>query len=80
MSRKLTHSSFPFEDPVVVIRVTGKILLEALENGVCKHPALDGMSAFALMNLSADDILQADFHRFPTSYSPLTHQEKRTIE
>lgn len=29
-------------DPVLVIRVTGSQLLEALENGVYKYPALDG--------------------------------------
>ncbi|KAL9094121.1 MAG: hypothetical protein Q9165_003536 [Trypethelium subeluteriae] len=33
---------FPFEDPVVVIRVTGEALLGALENSVSKHPALEG--------------------------------------
>ncbi|THY42898.1 5'-nucleotidase [Aureobasidium pullulans] len=33
---------FPFEDPVVVIRVKGQQLLEALQNGVSKYPALDG--------------------------------------
>ena len=34
---------FPFEDPVVVIKVTGKAILEALENGVSSYPALEGM-------------------------------------
>lgn len=34
---------FPFEDPVVVIKVTGKAVLEALENGVGSYPALEGM-------------------------------------
>lgn len=33
---------FPFEDPVVVIRVKGKALREALENGVSSYPALEG--------------------------------------
>ncbi|KAF2178226.1 5'-nucleotidase [Zopfia rhizophila CBS 207.26] len=33
---------FPFEDPVVVIKVTGKAILEALENGVSNYPALEG--------------------------------------
>ncbi|KAF2400320.1 hypothetical protein EJ06DRAFT_537921 [Trichodelitschia bisporula] len=33
---------FPFEDPVVVIRVTGKALHEALENSVALYPALEG--------------------------------------
>ena len=34
---------FPFEDPVVVIKVTGNAILEALENGVSSYPALEGM-------------------------------------
>jgi hypothetical protein len=33
---------FPFEDPVVVLRVTGKALIAALENGVSELPALEG--------------------------------------
>lgn len=33
---------FPFEDPVVVLRVTGKALTEALENSVSLVPALEG--------------------------------------
>ena len=33
---------FPFEDPVVVIRVTGKGIRGALENGVSLYPALEG--------------------------------------
>lgn len=33
---------FPFEDPVVVLRVTGKAIVEALENGVSNYPALEG--------------------------------------
>ncbi|ORY68900.1 flagellar associated protein [Pseudomassariella vexata] len=33
---------FPFEDPVVVIRVTGKAIWDALENGVSQYPALEG--------------------------------------
>ncbi len=33
---------FPFEDPVVVIRVTGKGIRDALENGVSLYPALEG--------------------------------------
>jgi 5'-nucleotidase len=34
---------FPFEDPVVVIRVSGKGIWDALENGVSLYPALEGM-------------------------------------
>ncbi|KAA8630331.1 hypothetical protein SMACR_07294 [Sordaria macrospora] len=33
---------FPFEDPVVVIKVKGKAVWEALENGVSLYPALEG--------------------------------------
>ncbi|OCL12288.1 5'-nucleotidase [Glonium stellatum] len=33
---------FPFEDPVVVIKVTGKAILRALENGISSYPALEG--------------------------------------
>jgi 5'-nucleotidase len=33
---------FPFEDPCVVIRVSGQALLAALENSVSKYPALEG--------------------------------------
>jgi 5'-nucleotidase len=35
-------SCFPFEDPCVVIRVSGSALLAALENSVSKVPALEG--------------------------------------
>lgn len=33
---------FPFEDPCVVIRVSGQALLDALENSVSTYPALEG--------------------------------------
>ena len=33
---------FPFEDPCVVVRMTGKDIVAALENGVSKYPALEG--------------------------------------
>jgi 5'-nucleotidase len=33
---------FPFEDPVVVMQVTGKQIFGALENGVSNYPALEG--------------------------------------
>lgn len=36
------RSSFPFEDPTIVIRVTGAALWAALENSVCAYPALEG--------------------------------------
>ncbi|KAK6581240.1 hypothetical protein PZA11_005931 [Diplocarpon coronariae] len=33
---------FPFEDPCIVIKVSGKAILEALENSVSLYPALEG--------------------------------------
>lgn len=33
---------FPFEDPVVVVKITGKAISEALENSVSLVPALEG--------------------------------------
>ncbi|KAF8454468.1 Metallo-dependent phosphatase-like protein [Kalaharituber pfeilii] len=33
---------FPFEDPVVVVKLPGSGILEALENGLSKLPALEG--------------------------------------
>lgn len=33
---------FPFEDPCVVIALKGECILQALENGVSKYPALEG--------------------------------------
>lgn len=33
---------FPFEDPVVVLKVTGQAIFEALENGVSSYPSLEG--------------------------------------
>ncbi|KAJ4385659.1 hypothetical protein N0V93_010088 [Gnomoniopsis smithogilvyi] len=33
---------FPFEDPIVVLKVTGKAIREALENSVSMYPALEG--------------------------------------
>ncbi|KAF8421489.1 Metallo-dependent phosphatase-like protein [Tirmania nivea] len=35
-------SCFPFEDPVVVIKLSGAKIIEALENGLSKVPALEG--------------------------------------
>jgi 2',3'-cyclic-nucleotide 2'-phosphodiesterase (5'-nucleotidase family) len=35
---------FPFEDPVVVMKVSGKGIWDALENGVSLYPALEGTS------------------------------------
>ncbi|KAG2001873.1 hypothetical protein GB937_009896 [Aspergillus fischeri] len=33
---------FPFEDPVVLLRIKGSALMDALENGVSQLPALEG--------------------------------------
>ncbi|PKY01009.1 Metallo-dependent phosphatase [Aspergillus campestris IBT 28561] len=33
---------FPFEDPVVLVRASGKAIMDALENGVSLLPALEG--------------------------------------
>ena len=33
---------FPFEDPVTVLKVTGKAIVDALENAVSKFPAYEG--------------------------------------
>ncbi|KAF5019974.1 hypothetical protein F66182_8005 [Fusarium sp. NRRL 66182] len=33
---------FPFEDPVVLLRVTGQAIFDALENSVALYPALEG--------------------------------------
>ncbi len=46
---------FPFEDPVVVIKVSGRGIWDALENGVSLYPALEGQythtpSSSVLMN------------------------------
>lgn len=35
---------FPFEDPVVVLRLSGKSILAAVENSVSLYPALEGWS------------------------------------
>jgi len=39
-------SCFPFEDPVVVVKVSGAKIIEALENGLSKIPALEGKPVF----------------------------------
>lgn len=33
---------FPFEDPVVLLKVTGQAIWDAIENGVSTYPALEG--------------------------------------
>jgi len=46
---------FPFEDPVVVIKVTGHAIWDALENGVALYPALEGK--FASLSLAICKVL-----------------------
>ena len=41
---------FPFEDPVVVIKVKGKAIWDALENGVSQYPALEGRIPYDLQS------------------------------
>ena len=53
---------FPFEDPVVVLKVSGKAIVEALENGVSNYPALEGRFP-QVSNIS-----------FETDYSKSPHQ------
>lgn len=35
-------NSFPFEDPCIVIRITGAAIVAALENSISTYPALEG--------------------------------------
>jgi 5'-nucleotidase len=53
---------FPFEDPVVVLKVTGKAIREALENGVSSYPALEGRFP-QVSNIS----FEVDYSRAPHS-------------
>lgn len=76
---------FPFEDPVVVVRVTGKAITEALENGVSLYPALEGEILCFWTGEEANTgradnelFLQADSRRFPTSDSSLILAGHRT--
>ncbi|RAR05390.1 5'-nucleotidase-like protein [Stemphylium lycopersici] len=58
---------FPFEDPVVVLKVTGKAIREALENGVSNYPALEGRFP-QVSNIS-----------FEADYSQPPHQRIRNV-
>lgn len=53
---------FPFEDPVVVLKVTGKQIVDALENGVSNYPALEGRFP-QVSNITFD----ADYSKPPMS-------------
>ncbi|KAJ8115426.1 hypothetical protein OPT61_g2925 [Boeremia exigua] len=53
---------FPFEDPVVVLKVTGHQIVEALENGASSYPALEGRFP-QVSNITFD----ADYSKPPMS-------------
>lgn len=42
LRQKDIMNCFPFEDPCVVLKLTGGAIFEALENGVSTYPALEG--------------------------------------
>jgi 2',3'-cyclic-nucleotide 2'-phosphodiesterase (5'-nucleotidase family) len=73
---------FPFEDPIVVIKASGKKLLAALENGVSLYPALEGGQSRPLFSHGcsyADVTLQGASPRFQTSPSLSTRPENQAI-
>ena len=47
------HHSYPFEDPCVVLSVTGQAIRDALENAVSLYPALEGRFP-QVSNISVD--------------------------
>lgn len=59
---------FPFEDPVVVLKVTGKQIWDALENGVSNYPALEGRFP------------QVSNIKFETDYSKPPHSRIQSAE
>lgn len=76
---------FPFEDPVVVIRLSGQAIWDALENGVALYPALEGARPFppilppghtrASLSYTGRQH-QGAFRKYPTSDSTLTRQDR----
>lgn len=57
---------FPFEDPCVVLKITGKAVWDALENGVCLYPALEGMCSVTSL-YSASNLAYLCNRSIPTS-------------
>ena len=57
---------FPFEDPVVVMKVTGKAIWDALENGVSNYPALEGLHSPATHRKQNTNVPQAASPKSPT--------------
>jgi 5'-nucleotidase len=68
---------FPFEDPVVVLRVNGRALLDALENSVSLVPALEGRSPqvsnirfeYSIRRPSGSRVVRAEVNRSPLEES-----------
>jgi 2',3'-cyclic-nucleotide 2'-phosphodiesterase (5'-nucleotidase family) len=56
---------FPFEDPVVVMKVSGKGIWDALENGVSLYPALEGIAIPPLWRIVCATTDAAFAGRFP---------------
>jgi 2',3'-cyclic-nucleotide 2'-phosphodiesterase (5'-nucleotidase family) len=63
---KFITESFPFEDSVVVIKVTGKALRTALENGVHNYPDEKEGKLFPGQTMALRNLL-TNFRKHPTS-------------
>ena len=73
---------FPFEDPVVVIRVSGQAILSALENSVSLVPALEGrFPQVSAMQFAYDASRPADSRILwvKINDTPLDLQQKYTV-
>jgi hypothetical protein len=74
--------SFPFEDAVVVVRVTGSAILAALENGVSLYPALEGrFPQVSNIRFTFDPALPAGARvsRVSIAGAPLDPEKKYTL-
>jgi hypothetical protein len=68
---------FPFEDPVVVLRVSGRALVDALENSISLVPALEGrfpqvsniVFEYSVRRPSGSRIMRAEVDRLPVEES-----------
>ena len=68
---------FPFEDPVVVLRVSGQALLDALENSVSPVPALEGrfpqvsniVLEYSISRPAGSRIIRAEIDKVPLEES-----------
>jgi len=69
---------FPFEDPCVVLKLTGGAIFDALENGVSTYPALEGrFPQVSNLRFSFDPKRQAGQRIVECSLGgvPLTHED-----